>query len=79
VYVIQTQLDALSREGYRLYFGDLRFERLDVDAGRALEMFADNRYKTAQIPAMAARSDSVQFNSMILFNVCSLHCDFTQQ
>lgn len=53
-----TQLDALSREGYRVYFKDWRFERLDIDAALAQKMFQDNRFKSMQIPSIAAKSES---------------------
>ena len=52
------ELNSLSRTGYRLFFNDFRFERLEVDASVAQKMFAENRFKLAQIPAIAARSQS---------------------
>ena len=55
---MQMELNVLSRTGYRLFFSDLRFERLEVDASVAQKMFAENHFKVAQIPAIAARSES---------------------
>ncbi|KAK7471490.1 hypothetical protein BaRGS_00035884 [Batillaria attramentaria] len=53
-----TDLSCLSRIGAKLYHSDLRFERLEVDASVAERMFEDNRFKTAQIPYIAAQSKS---------------------
>ncbi|GFS26945.1 39S ribosomal protein L39, mitochondrial-like [Elysia marginata] len=54
----QTELNCLSRIGYRLSFADLRFQRLQVPVSVANQMFADNRFKTQQISAIAAKSKS---------------------
>lgn len=42
----------------KLSMASHRFERLEVDASVALKMFADNKFKTRQIPQMAAQSTS---------------------
>ncbi|KAK7105835.1 large ribosomal subunit protein mL39-like [Littorina saxatilis] len=52
------ELNTLSRTGFKLFFKEYRFERLKVDASVALNMFADNRFKTTQIPSIASRSES---------------------
>lgn len=54
----QTELNCLSRIGAKLYHSDLQFERLDIDASLAAKIFEDNRFKSAQIPAIAAKSES---------------------
>lgn len=54
----QTELNCLSRIGAKLYHADLRFERLEVDASVAQKMFEDNRFKLAQVPQIAAQSQS---------------------
>ncbi|KAK3734779.1 hypothetical protein RRG08_059956 [Elysia crispata] len=54
----QTELNCLSRIGYRLSFADLRLQRLQVPVSVANEMFADNRFKAEQISAIAAKSKS---------------------
>lgn len=50
------ELRTLSGEMVKLSLAAHRFERLEVDASVALKMFADNRFKTQQIPQMAAQS-----------------------
>ncbi|XP_076438446.1 large ribosomal subunit protein mL39-like [Babylonia areolata] len=52
------ELDILGRTGYKLFFKDLPFERLEVDASLAQKMFEDNRFKWAQVPSMAERSET---------------------
>lgn len=42
----------------KLSMASHRFERLEVDASLALEMFSDNSYKRTQIPQIAAQSSS---------------------
>ncbi|XP_025101936.1 39S ribosomal protein L39, mitochondrial-like [Pomacea canaliculata] len=54
----KTELNCLSRIGAKLYHSDLQFERLDIDASLAAKIFEDNRFKSAQIPAIAAKSES---------------------
>lgn len=48
----------MSAEMVKLSMAAHRFERLEVDASVALKMFADNKFKTHQIPQMAAQSTS---------------------
>jgi len=52
------ELNCLSLIGGRLGFTDMKFERLDVDASVALDMFQHNRFKREQIPLIAAQSHS---------------------
>ncbi|RUS83914.1 hypothetical protein EGW08_008328 [Elysia chlorotica] len=54
----QTELNCLSRIGYRLSFADLRVQRLTIPVSVANQMFADNRFKAEQISAIAAKSRS---------------------
>lgn len=54
----QAELQCLSRIGGQLHHKDMKFERLEVDASLAAKMFEDNRFKAAQIPAIAEQSDS---------------------
>ncbi|CAL1526483.1 unnamed protein product [Lymnaea stagnalis] len=54
----KTELNCLSRIGLRLNFADLKFQRLDVPVSVAQDMFSDNRFKRAQIPAIASKSKS---------------------
>lgn len=50
--------NCLSRIGAQLGYADNRFEPLTVDATVAAKMFEDNRFKSAQIPNMAAKSST---------------------
>jgi len=52
------ELDCLSRVGLRLRYADLRFQRLDLPESVAARMFEDNRFKSEQVPAIAAMSPS---------------------
>lgn len=52
------ELNVLSRAGYKLFFKDYPFERLEVDVSLAHKMFEDNRFKSAQIPSMAEKSET---------------------
>uniref|UniRef100_A0A1E1X8C2 Large ribosomal subunit protein mL39 n=1 Tax=Amblyomma aureolatum TaxID=187763 RepID=A0A1E1X8C2_9ACAR len=52
------ELDVLSGMGRRLAIKPHHFERLEVDASVALQMFEDNKYKAEQIPRIAAASPS---------------------
>ena len=54
----QVELNILGRQGVKLYHDDFRFERLEVDASLASQMFEDNRFKSQQIPLIAAQSES---------------------
>ncbi|BFZ25469.1 hypothetical protein BsWGS_28508 [Bradybaena similaris] len=54
----KTELNCLSRIGLRLRYEDLKFQRLDIPVSVALEMFADNRFKSQQIPSIADKSRS---------------------
>ena len=49
---------AISASMHRLAERELPFERLVVDEKLAAEMFADNKYKTKQIPNIASKSKS---------------------
>ncbi|KAL5019770.1 hypothetical protein ScPMuIL_002662 [Solemya velum] len=55
----QMELNCLSRIGTRLQHEDLKFDRLEVKASLASEMFEDNRFKSEQIPEIAAQSGRV--------------------
>ena len=48
------ELNTLSLEAMTLLGQKLDFERLEVNVDLAMEMFEDNRFKTAQIPFIAA-------------------------
>lgn len=52
------ELDVLSGMGRRLATKPHHFERMEVDASVALQMFEDNKYKAEQIPRIAAASPS---------------------
>jgi large subunit ribosomal protein L39 len=52
----QAELSCLSRIASKLQAEDLLFEQLDIDASVALRMFENNRYKSSQIPQIAAQS-----------------------
>ena len=52
----RTELMALSAAMHRLAEEALPFERLEVTAALALEMFKDNQYKVKQIPSIASSS-----------------------
>lgn len=56
--ILQEELRTLSGEMVKLSMAAHCFERLEVDASVALKMFADNKFKTHQIPQMAAQSSS---------------------
>ncbi|XP_045117885.1 39S ribosomal protein L39, mitochondrial-like isoform X2 [Portunus trituberculatus] len=61
------ELRTLSGEMVKLSLAAHRFERLEVDASVALKMFADNRFKTQQIPQMAAQSTSG--NTVVVYRI----------
>lgn len=71
----QAELSCLSRIAAKLQGDDLTFERLDVDASVAQRMFEDNRYKTAQIPQIAAQSST---GSTVTVYRLSDHVDITR-
>ena len=50
------ELMVFSAAMHRLAEKELPFERLDVEADLALEMFKDNQYKLRQIPSIATNS-----------------------
>jgi large subunit ribosomal protein L39 len=50
------ELMVFSAAMHRIAERALPFERLEVDAAVANEMFADNRFKLKQIPSIAANS-----------------------
>ncbi|XP_041373629.1 39S ribosomal protein L39, mitochondrial-like [Gigantopelta aegis] len=52
------ELNILGGQGVKLYHDDFKFERLDVDASLASQMFEDNRFKSQQVPLIAAESES---------------------
>lgn len=61
------ELRVLSGEMVKLVMANNTFERLEVDASLALEMFSDNRFKKIQIPHIAAQSSSG--NTVVLYKV----------
>lgn len=63
----KVELRSLSAEMVKLSLAALPFERLEVDASMALKMFADNRFKTHQIPQMAAQSTSG--NTVVVYRI----------
>jgi len=52
----QAELTCLSRIAGKLSHQEKKIERLDVDISVALKMFEDNKFKSKQIPAIAAQS-----------------------
>lgn len=52
----EAELQCMSRAIAKLQYEDQGFERLTVDASKASAMFEDNRFKSAQIPQIAAQS-----------------------
>jgi len=52
------ELMVISAAMHRLAEKSLPFERLVVESGLAMEMFADNRYKVQQIPGISDKSKS---------------------
>jgi len=54
----QAELNCLSRLLSKLQYEDEAFNRLDMDASVALQIFEDNRFKCEQIPQIAAQSSS---------------------
>lgn len=71
----QAELSCLSRIAAKLQGDDLTFERLEVDASVALRMFEDNRYKTVQIPQIAAQSST---GSMVTLYRLGDHVDISR-
>jgi large subunit ribosomal protein L39 len=72
-------LRCLSIQAYKLRDGDLRFERLDITQSVAEEMFANDRFKLAQIPHMLrliSPSDSQKRLSVYRMGDC--HVDITR-
>ena len=61
------ELMVISATMHRMAEKELSFERLVVDAKLAAEVFADNKYKTKQIPNIAEKSKSG--NSVTLYRV----------
>lgn len=61
------ELRTLSAEMVKLSMAAHPFERLEVDASVALKMFADNKFKTHQIPQMAAQSTSG--NTVVVYRI----------
>ncbi|XP_074652786.1 large ribosomal subunit protein mL39-like [Tubulanus polymorphus] len=61
------ELIALTQIATGLMAEELRFQRLDVDASLAVDMFKDNQYKSQQIPAIAAKSETG--NNVTLYRV----------
>ncbi len=57
-----------SAEMLKLARAKLPFERCVVTMEKALEIFADNKYKSAQIPEIAAQSSS-EGNSLVLYRI----------
>ncbi|XP_052804823.1 39S ribosomal protein L39, mitochondrial-like [Mya arenaria] len=70
----QRELTGLGMVGGRLWGHNWDIERLDVDASVALKMFADNRFKSDQIPDIAAKSDH---NRVIIYRMGD-HIDITK-
>ena len=52
------ELMVFSAAMHRLAEKALPFERLDVSADLAMEMFKDNQYKSAHIPGIAKKSST---------------------
>jgi len=52
------ELRSLSSEMVKLALAKHNFQRLEVDASIALKIFANNRYKKAQVPHIAAQSET---------------------
>ncbi|ELT97460.1 hypothetical protein CAPTEDRAFT_170981 [Capitella teleta] len=52
----QAELQCMSRVPAKLQFEDFKLERLTVDASLASKMFEDNKFKSSQIPFIAAKS-----------------------
>ncbi|CAL4060314.1 unnamed protein product, partial [Meganyctiphanes norvegica] len=61
------ELRSLSSEMVKLALAKQIFQRLEVDASLALKIFANNRYKKAQVPHIAAQSRTG--NSVTLYRV----------
>ncbi|XP_076062095.1 mitochondrial ribosomal protein L39 [Oratosquilla oratoria] len=61
------ELRLLSAEMVKLSMASHDFERLEIDASLALKMFEDNRYKKAQVPHIAAQSQSG--NAVVVYRV----------
>ncbi|XP_064106724.1 large ribosomal subunit protein mL39-like [Macrobrachium nipponense] len=61
------ELRTLSGAMVKLSLSALPFERLEVDAKLAFEMFSDNQYKRAQVPNIAAHGE--KGNSVVLYRV----------
>lgn len=62
------ELRVLSGEMVKLAMANHRFERLEVDASLALQMFSDNQFKKIQIPFIAAQSSS-SGNTVVLYKM----------
>ena len=71
----QTELRTISRIIAQLGHEDYHFERLSIDASKALDMFKDNRFKEQQIPSIAAQSESG--NDVILYRMAD-HIDISR-
>jgi len=69
------ELNCLSQIGGKLSYTDMKFERLDVDASVALDIFEHNRFKRDQIPSIAAQSPSG--SSVTLYRMHD-HVDITR-
>lgn len=70
-----TELNCLSTIGFKLQCEDIKFEPLEVDASVALKIFEDNRFKSAQIPHIAATSTTG--NTVTLYRM-GTHVDITR-
>jgi len=71
----QAEMNCLSRVACKLQAEDLLFECLNVDAKLAFQMFENNRYKTLQIPLIAAQSKT---GSTVTIYRLADHVDITR-
>lgn len=71
----KAELNCLSRLASKLQYDDVPFERLEVDASVAAKMFEDNRFKSSQIPRIAAQSST---GSTVVVYRLKDHVDITR-
>lgn len=69
------ELNCLSRLASKLQYDDVPFERLEVDTSVAARMFEDNRFKSVQIPKIAAQSSTG--SSVVVYRLKD-HVDITR-
>lgn len=71
----RAELNCLGRLASKLCYEDVPFERLEIDASVAAKMFEDNRFKSAQIPQIAAQSETG--SSVVVYRLRD-HVDITK-